>query len=321
MIQGNRFVLSRKYYIGWSDVRDRKDRREREMNLNVAFTHSGKFHADDVFGAALLTYINPEIKILRGHEVPEGFDGIVFDIGGGEFDHHQPDRRERENEVAYAAFGLLWEKFGPELVGQEEAERFDRDFVQPMDITDNTGTFNQLATAIGYFNPPWDSEQDENEAFEEAKQFALAILTKKIELIKSVGRAEGMVREALAEMKDDILILPKSAPWRKVVKETSTEFVIFPSDRGGYCAQTVYAEKETTEDGKPNYKVEFPKSWAGLRDAEVEAVSGIPGLRFCHNARFLIAADTIEAAVQACKQAQAELKAMTEVESHNQDQQ
>lgn len=26
-----------------------------------AFTHSGKFHADDVFSSALLLYLNPEI--------------------------------------------------------------------------------------------------------------------------------------------------------------------------------------------------------------------------------------------------------------------
>lgn len=28
-----------------------------------SFTHGGKFHADDVFSAALLFYINPEIPI------------------------------------------------------------------------------------------------------------------------------------------------------------------------------------------------------------------------------------------------------------------
>lgn len=32
-----------------------------------AFTHSGKFHADDVFSSALLLYLNPEITILRGN--------------------------------------------------------------------------------------------------------------------------------------------------------------------------------------------------------------------------------------------------------------
>lgn len=33
-----------------------------------AFTHSGKFHADDVFSAALLLYLNPEIQIIRGNQ-------------------------------------------------------------------------------------------------------------------------------------------------------------------------------------------------------------------------------------------------------------
>ena len=45
-----------------------------------AFTHGGKFHADDVFSSALLLYINPEISITRGNSVPDDFTGIVFDI-------------------------------------------------------------------------------------------------------------------------------------------------------------------------------------------------------------------------------------------------
>ena len=48
-----------------------------------AFTHSGKFHADDVFSSALLLYLNPQITITRGNRVPEDYDGIVFDIGRG----------------------------------------------------------------------------------------------------------------------------------------------------------------------------------------------------------------------------------------------
>ena len=76
----------------------------------AAFTHGGKFHADDVFSATLLLYLNPEIVITRGNRVPENFAGIVFDIGRGRYDHHQKDSRVRENGVPYAAFGLLWEQ-------------------------------------------------------------------------------------------------------------------------------------------------------------------------------------------------------------------
>ena len=43
-----------------------------------------------------LLYINPEISITRGNSVPDDFTGIVFDIGRGEFDHHQKDSRIRK---------------------------------------------------------------------------------------------------------------------------------------------------------------------------------------------------------------------------------
>ena len=87
-----------------------------------AFTHGGKFHADDVFSAALLLYLNPEIQITRGNKVPEDYDGIVFDIGRGEYDHHQIDSRIRDNGVPYAAFGLLWEQLGAGILGEELAQ-------------------------------------------------------------------------------------------------------------------------------------------------------------------------------------------------------
>ncbi len=48
--------------------------------------------------------------------------GIVFDIGRGAYDHHQKDSRVRENGIPYAAFGLLWEELGTEILGEELAD-------------------------------------------------------------------------------------------------------------------------------------------------------------------------------------------------------
>ena len=73
-----------------------------------AFTHAGDFHTDDVASGAFLRMLNPYIKIIRGFEVPENFEGIVFDIGGGEFDHHDENREMRENGIYFASFGKLW---------------------------------------------------------------------------------------------------------------------------------------------------------------------------------------------------------------------
>lgn len=116
------------------------------------FTHAGKFHADDVFATALLQIVRPDIKITRGFVVPDDFDGIVYDIGFGMFDHHQEPRETRPNGVPYAAFGLLWRVLGPGLVGERQARLIDENFIQPLDLNDNTGEQNSLCDAIGFFN-------------------------------------------------------------------------------------------------------------------------------------------------------------------------
>ena len=80
--------------------------------------------------------------------MPKDFDGIVYDIGRGKFDHHQDDKEYRENGCPYAAFGLLWREFGAQCIGEEEALRFDEKFIQPLDESDNTGCDNDIAKII-----------------------------------------------------------------------------------------------------------------------------------------------------------------------------
>ena len=90
------------------------------MSMQVpknGFTHGGKFHADDVFSTALLRILRPDFTVTRGFSVPENFDGIVYDIGNGPFDHHAADRAERPNGVPYAALGFC-AQIGAQLVGK-----------------------------------------------------------------------------------------------------------------------------------------------------------------------------------------------------------
>lgn len=261
-----------------------------------AFTHSGKFHADDVFSAALLTFLNPNITIERGFEIPEDYNGIVFDIGGGEFDHHQEGAPVRENGNPYAAFGLLWKKFGTLILKEEEAEKFDESFVQYLDLSDNTGSRHEIAEVISLFNPVWDSEEDPNECFKEAVNFAKTILEKKFLRIESVERAEVIVKEALKQVEDNIAVLKTGVPWRRFIIGTDIEFVLSPSDRGGYTAQGVPIDRDSNE-----LKIPFPESWRGKRDDELKDISGIGTLHFCHNSGFLISAHTLEDTIKACR--------------------
>ena len=264
-----------------------------------AFTHSGKFHADDVFSSALLLYLNPEITILRGNKVPEDFDGIIFDIGRGRYDHHQKDSRIRENGIPYAAFGLLWEELGTEILGEELAAKFDEAFVQPLDNNDNTGEKNELASLIGSFNPSWDEDGGTDEAFFRAVSVAGMILDNKFARYLGNERADKRIEEILEvqnpEADSRILVLPEFIPCQKRLSETDIAFVIFPSNRGGYCIQPQKKEYSL------NYKCSFPESWLGLEKEELKEESGLSGAEFCHKGGFLMTTSTLEDAIKACK--------------------
>ncbi len=273
----------------------------------AAFTHGGKFHADDVFSAALLLYLNPEIVITRGNRVPENFAGIVFDIGRGRYDHHQKDSRVRENGVPYAAFGLLWEELGGAILGEELAAEFDEAFVQPLDNNDNTGEKNELATLIGNFNPAWDAQGGSDAAFFQAVSVAGMILENKFERYRGNERADRQIEEVLAaheravtsgetaERDAAILILPYFIPCQKRLSETGIAFVIFPSNRGGYCIQPQKREYSL------HYKCCFPERWLGLEKEELVEASGLESAVFCHKGGFLMTVGELSDAVEACR--------------------
>lgn len=268
------------------------------LEIKRAFTHAGKFHADDVFSGALLRILNPDIEIIRGFEVPQNFDGIVFDIGFGEFDHHQSDRRIRESGTPYAAFGLLWEKFGKDLVGEERAAKFDKTVIEDMDRCDNDGSYNDICDLIGAYNPGWDEDKDTDACYEEALLVAKSLLEHKIESMKGLLRAQVEIQKAIDKNTPPLLVLDRFVPWKQSVIGTDYLYVVYPSKRGGFNAQAA----PISEDDR-GLKCPFPESWRGLSNEELEQASGIIGLRFCHNSGFLIAGETLECVQEACKKA------------------
>ena len=169
-------------------------------------------------------------------------------------------------------------------------------FVQPLDQNDNTGEPDEIASLIADFNPVWDADEDTDAAFLRAADFAEQILERKFSYIKSNIRADEAVKPYLAQASDGILVMDQYLPWKKAVeKEEGIAFVVFPSNRGGYCAMSVKDPvlKET--------KCPFPAEWYGKRDKELAEISGIASLRFCHKTGFMLTADEKEDAILACR--------------------
>lgn len=270
----------------------------------LGFTHAGRFHADDVFSAALLRLLRPDIRIYRGFAVPKNFSGIVFDIGDGPFDHHAKGSPRRENGVPYAAFGLLWQAYGRHFLNEEEAQRFDEKFVQPLDLDDNTGSGNMLAGLIGSFNPVWDETADPDEAFFEAVAVAEKLLFHRFKNLAAIDRGKKAVQTHLAKMQDNLVILPEYMPWKPVLVPSAAEFVLFPSPRGGYSLQCVPRDF----NGKTGNKVPLPRAWWGRPVQELRNITGVPDINFCHASGFMATVGSIEGAKQLCTLAREELE-------------
>lgn len=257
-------------------------------NMKVALTHAGKFHADDVFGAAFLKIINPKLEIIRSNVVPDEFDGLVFDIGMGEFDHHMANNECRANGHPYAAFGKLWKSFAEELYGKYIYESIDRKLIEDLDLCDNTGSYNALAIAIDSFNNKDVIDNDDN--FFEAMEFAKKILENMISKGKlheiDILKVKKYYEDAVDKR---IIVLDEPLFYKDYLPFTDAIYVVYPSNRGGYAAQGVTIDSNTNK-----LKKDFPLEW----------VNNLPPyLRFCHTSRFLIASDTLEGIMYAVREA------------------
>lgn len=127
------------------------------------------------------------------------------------------------------------------------------------------------------------------------------------EKYKGNERAEKRVEEILAahnssvlsgeksEIEAKILVLPEFVPCQKQLRETDIAFIIFPSNRGGYCIQPLKKEHSL------NYKCSFPENWLGLEGDELKQATGLTSANFCHKGGFIMTVDDVNDAISACK--------------------
>ena len=276
-------------------------------------THSGTMHADEVFATAFLDMFLDHVKVFRTNEIDSSFvsdDVYIYDVGRGKFDHHQIDALKRDNGIIYCAFGLLWKEYGKEFLKKYDIdyiddvwEGIDKDLVEYIDADDN-GQFPKIESIykvktlpgiIKIFNPSYDSYQDENTQFERACILAKMILEEEILYINGKVIANRKLLDELENVnsKDKFIILDKYLPYEEVIlnndKFKNILFVAYPSNRGGYAIKVV---PKGIDD--KTARQSFPEEWAGLVGTELEAVSGLKGLKFCHTARFLVSCDSLD---------------------------
>ena len=267
--------------------------------FSTGITHGGAFHADDVFATALLKIIEPSFTVKRVLSVPNDVKNcIVYDIGGGPYDHHTKNIRYHENGRRYASFGLLWKEYGEYVTGSYDSyRRIEENFVSIIDESDNLGEYNPISRTITAFNPTWNSTENIDDAFEEAVSFAKCILEKIIRHERSIDDADNEIKKALINMTDKIIILPQEVPFTETLINSEAIFAIYPSNRGGYCIRGIPVKYGTRVT-----KMSFPKAWRGETPETLQKLSGNADLVFCHNSGFIASTNTYESAILIAKQ-------------------
>lgn len=213
----------------------------------TGYTHAGVFHADDVFATALLKIMNPKIKIHRVNYIPDGItdhteDVIIYDIGGGKYDHHKTPKL-RENGIPYSSFGLLWRDLGTELVDKDSADLIERSLVIPIDLQDNGKERNPLSNTISLFNPLWGADEDLRTQFDRAVDMAMQILNRSLESIASANKAKTLVEQKIRESKNHVMVLDQYVPYQRYLKNDNDIYiVVYPSMRGGWNLQSINSD-------------------------------------------------------------------------------
>ncbi|HSV81446.1 MAG TPA: MYG1 family protein, partial [Ramlibacter sp.] len=306
-------------------------------------THSGSFHADDVFGVAVLAAIFPDHQVIRTRNPDEIAQAdFAVDVGGvwepaaGRFDHHQRSfdgARTRPNAAGqperaegYASAGLVWRAFGATYVKQvadelgatladtvpaKIAADVDAALVRYLDLVDTgaaevaPGAFG-LSSLVSLLNSNWMEEHQCDRAalaqlnldrFREAMALVQRFLAQFVR--RAIGQvlAADKVRRAERLLEGRVLHLAEGAmPWTRVVVEEMPQvlLVVSPdSEPGQHQVRTVPARL-----GSFQSRMDLPAAWAGLRNGELAAVTGVPDARFCHMNLFIAIAGSVEGALR-----------------------
>ncbi len=285
-------------------------------------THSGHFHADEIFAVAVLELLLGEdnIEIIRSRD-PSIIDqgDYVVDVGGiydpktNRFDHHQVGGAgSRENTIPYASFGLVWKEFGEKLCQNREiVEKIDLVLIQWIDATDNgvqiteTKITNVYPYDIGLylntFTPSWDEEApDFDKNFLKALAVAKNLLKYEIDKRKNLMKAREIVEEIYNNSIDKrIIIFDKKYPYNGTLsKHPEPLFVVSPRIEGNWSVSAI-----RDDDNSFVNRRDFPESWVGKKDENLEKITGVSGSVFCHTGRFIAINKTKEGAILMAKKA------------------
>lgn len=261
-------------------------------NMNY-YTHSGFFHADEVFGFAICFHAglcNNVVRVTDLNSIPQ--DGVIADIGreykplDRKFDHHQ-GFFTRPDGYPIASAGMLWDEYGVDVLSSfsdqpEEIaaiwQRVDETLFKGIDAHDSDNAYLiesscsagkvrslSISNVIAMMNGSDPSDHETQlEAFVNAVRLASDVLIKSIYSALDYIKAKNKFAQ-VAQLEGSVIILSEGLPWKEIVHESHQDamFVISPSNHPGnpYSMVAVPVDPEKREIKKA---IERPDWFTGF---------------------------------------------------------
>ena len=262
--------------------------------------------------------------------------GATYEPEKNRFDHHQRGFEEifgHGFSTKLSSAGLVYKHFGREIVASVLALpetdpsvekiylKTYKTFVEAVDAVDNgVNMFDTdapakyenntgLSARVGKLNPAWNEPQDPEIQLAQFRKAMEMAGSEFVAAVKYYGLswlpARKHVEEALAAAADahpsgKIIKLPCYCPWKEHLFELEEEkgadpkplYALYEDDKGAWRIQAIPLTPSSFENRKP-----LPAAWRGVRDAELDKVSGIDGCIFVHAAGFIGGNKTYEGAL------------------------
>lgn len=172
----------------------------------------------------------------------------------------------------------------------------DSELIQYIDATDNM-QFEYLKSKtspdfVKLYNPNWNEDISENEAFINAIRMADEFWNVYIKHATAEVEATEIILEKMKNCKECYLVLEKEMPYKRAVNscKNNLKYIIFKSRREGYDVRIV--------DNKSQFKNEIVKEGDTNR---IKELTGVNDLIYVDNRGKLCCTETVEGAIKLIK--------------------
>lgn len=265
--------------------------------------------------------------------------GAKYDPPTGRFDHHHKEFDETfspQHHTKLSSAGLVYKHFGREFL-PILAEKTDLDakdvellylkcyekYIECIDAIDNGISAYpsdikpkyrfgaNITSIVDRLNPINDDENHQTQ-FEKAMELIGSDFQRMVyKLVHKWLPARQVVQSCLEKCHDydqqgRIMVLHACIPWKEHVLDMENEigvrvyFVLFQDTHNlNWMVQAVPASRES----EFSIRLSLPEKWCGVRDDELDKISGIENCIFVHAGGFIGANRTFEGALEMAKTA------------------